>query len=460
MKAASVNKKNTFTPLLALTLLAVLSFIVKEYDLPVSAGYGAFIVIAFFFLAAGGGKLSLSKTKIAAAVFAAVATALVFMPYASTSLTTIGTLMSLDIAMIYILICSPDEQDVERTLRILMFFALVMSLYAIAVSVHPDVYYKLVKPLLPPESQNIIELNFKNHYGIAVGRESIVVDYYAFFGLVIAVNTLLIKGKKEKKKIGCILMIILCTLAIIVQNRKAELLTAAVVVVFLFLSNVNATGPRQRRKHTLAFFFVALLGVAAFLVLLRQGYLSRYEVFFRQLAMRSSEAGSTVDISSGRIKLWGRALELFKDHPVFGIGWGNFRNYLTDTYNVFNDGQLSNVHNNYLQILCETGAVGFLLFVPPLFYILARTFRTIRRLRLQRPGNESARIAASVSVSFQLFYLGISFIDPVWYKMFTWPFYGISVILIVYAEKALSCRYEAEIPRQRKEDGACLALND
>ena len=441
-----INKKNTVTPLFMLTILAVFSFVLKDYHLPIIAGYGLFLVLLFFFIALKGGKVYLSRTQIAALFVAAVATIVVLLPYARTDVTTVSIAMSIDIAMLYIAVCNPDENDVGRTMKILLIAAVCMSAYAILVSIYPNFYYGFIKHLIPSDTQALNELGFQYHYGVSVGGESIVVDYYAFFGLAIALNALLIAKGKSREKKKYIAIFFICILAIIVQNRKAELVTTLIVVAFLFLSNVNVTSLKQKWKQLMIFFAVAVSGIAAFLVLLQKGFLSRYESFFTLLAIRHSNVNSSVDISSGRTMLWSRAFSLFKEHPVFGIGWGNFRNHLTDTFNVFNDGQLSNAHNNYLQLLCETGIVGFLLFVIPLFYILYRTFRTTRELRIYAPDNLTARLTVSTSLSFQLFYLVISFIDPVWYKMFTWPFYGIAVILMVYAE---GCRSSNHLSQKR-----------
>lgn len=435
IRQMTAGKKINVTPLLLITLLAIFSFIFKDYNLPIIVGYVFFALLAFVFIGANHGKLYLTKTQLAALMLAIVATFMVFMPYSRTEVNTVSIVLSLDIAMLYIIVSQPNMSDTERTLRILLVSAVIMSLYAVLIAIFPNIYYSIIKHILPSNTQALIELGFQYHYGISVGGETIVVDYYAFFGLVISLNALLICGKKLIKRKLYIAVCVLCALAIIVQNRKAELVISVFVISFLFLSNVNMTKMKQKWKQILAFLLIVVVGVAGFIYMLNKGYLSRYETFFAQLAFKTSSVSSTVDITSGRMKLWSRAFNLFKDNPVFGIGWGNFKLHLTDTYNAFNDGQLSNAHNNYLQLLCETGIIGFILFAVPLFYILSRTLRRIRFLRLFGTDNYIARVAASTSLSFQLFYLAISFIDPVWYKMFTWPFYGIAIILLVYTER-------------------------
>lgn len=436
MTGTTKTRIMSLTPLLTLTILAVFSFVIKDYHLPIVVSYGLFLVSAFFFIWKAGGKIYCSRTQIAAMLLAIVATIMVFLPYSRTAVSTVSVVLSLDIAMLYIMIAHPDKADIERALRLLLIAAVAMSVYAISISIYPKLYYVIVRHLIPSDTQALIELGFKYHYGVAVGGESIVVDYYAFFGIAVSLNALLILKEESKQRRKYITIFAVCVLAIIVQNRKAELLTAMIVVVFLFLSNVNVTSLRQKWRQLLLFSVVTVSAIIAFLILLQNGYLSRYETFLAQLALRFSSVSSTADISSGRTMLWGRAISLFKAHPIIGIGWGNFRNYLADTFNVFNDGQLSNVHNNYLQILCETGVVGFILFVGPLFYMLYRTFKASKSLRINVPKNYLARIAVSTSLSFQLFFLIISFIDPVWYKMFTWPFYGVAVILMLYSERA------------------------
>lgn len=426
----------SITPLWALTLLAVFSFIFNDFDLSVMLGYSAFGFLVILFVLMRGGRIRLSLTQIAALTVAVYATVMVFLPVSMTSVTTISIVLALDVAMGMIVLAEPDEEDVRRCLKILLIAGVLMSLYGIAVNAFPDLYYNGVKNILSEESQRSIEMGFSLKYGVAVGGEVIVVDYYAVWGLIIALNALLIYGRDLKKRWLYVLIFGICTVALIMQNRKAELLMAVAVVGFLLVSNMNITGLREKKRQILILLFVIMVCAAGGLVLLRMGYLSRYVTFFTQMNQKVSGGNSQVEVSSGRFKLWGRAWNLFCENPIFGIGWGNFRLHLTDTYNPFNDGQLSNAHNNYLQMLCETGIVGFLLFVGPLFFILYRTLIKIYQLRDHRAEQRLARIAATASLSFQIFYLGISFMDPVWYKMFTWPFYGVSVILLLYAERA------------------------
>ena len=84
------------------------------------------------------------------------------------------------------------------------------------------------------------------------------------------------------------------------------------------------------------------------------------------------------------------ATDLFKDHPVFGVGGWGYRHLCRtkmtekENANVWCTGG-ANVHNDYLQFLCEHGSVGcllllaiFLLLVAPLFMAWYGLYRTAR----------------------------------------------------------------------------------
>jgi len=63
------------------------------------------------------------------------------------------------------------------------------------------------------------------------------------------------------------------------------------------------------------------------------------------------------DGGSGRFELWGRAWEYFLAHPVMGIGADNFIEY-----NKFYFGESLYTHNTFLQVLTESGLLGFALY--------------------------------------------------------------------------------------------------
>ena len=63
------------------------------------------------------------------------------------------------------------------------------------------------------------------------------------------------------------------------------------------------------------------------------------------------------------------ALKMFLDNKVLGVGVKNFRNFCNDEkYKMSKDSCSTHPHNTYIQILAETGIVGFLFLLTVLIY--------------------------------------------------------------------------------------------
>jgi O-antigen ligase len=76
-----------------------------------------------------------------------------------------------------------------------------------------------------------------------------------------------------------------------------------------------------------------------------------------------------------RLKLWGRAIEKWLDHPVLGIGLGQFERFSGDAFRVAKSSGLGYVtHNTFLFFLVSFGVVGLALFLWMLCWIVARLY--------------------------------------------------------------------------------------
>lgn len=98
---------------------------------------------------------------------------------------------------------------------------------------------------------------------------------------------------------------------------------------------------------------------------------------------------SKVDTSAsfaGRIKVWKNTLYLIRDHWLKGVGVGNFKIYFPlydgrhDGIPMFDDKiQLSNTHNDYLQVWSDTGTIGMLLLGWLTVLVVVALVRLLRR---------------------------------------------------------------------------------
>src|SRR5882762_1975562 len=70
-----------------------------------------------------------------------------------------------------------------------------------------------------------------------------------------------------------------------------------------------------------------------------------------RIAMTESPSGELESSAGKRVELWDRAVELFQNNPLFGIGYGGF------SLSVSVEG-LTDTHNFYMRMLSEQGIIG------------------------------------------------------------------------------------------------------
>ena len=171
---------------------------------------------------------------------------------------------------------------------------------------------------------------------------------------------------------------------------RAAMINLVVLAAFAFIyyecSLVFAHRNRARNVKRAAFGFAAGIVVAISL------FIFGPKDWTRELDSVSSL--EVLDRVSGKGAYHARvSMAIFKDHPLFGVGgWGykHFcRSYMTpDELEQMQTVGGANVHNDYLQFLCEHGLVGFgllvavfLLLVSPIFHDWFILYRAARFMR-------------------------------------------------------------------------------
>jgi O-antigen ligase len=152
------------------------------------------------------------------------------------------------------------------------------------------------------------------------------------------------------------------------QSRGGVVALAAAFVVALFVA-----GPLRGR------IFASILVMSAIAV--------TYFVFIAPAASRQRISDISASGSAGRVDEWRIAFRMINDHPVAGVGLGNFRTvepqYLTSTIDFLRISRLleqPQTHNTYLQAWSELGTVGLALLLALLGGTLLTGLRGVRRL--------------------------------------------------------------------------------
>lgn len=201
-------------------------------------------------------------------------------------------------------------------------------------------------------------------------------------------------------------------------------------LVGLFVMSVAAVAfaGRFRPRAVAAVLTMAALGVSYYTLVAPPQSLQRITNF-------AAEGGT------GRTDLWSIALEVAEDHPIAGVGIGNF--VVVEPSYAARDIAISQVrlvvdkpkiaHNMYLQVLSELGLIGLTLFLVILATSLTLAWRAVRTFA--RAGDfELEMIARGVIVGLVGMLAAYSFISAQYEKQL-WLLFGLSTALSAVARR-------------------------
>jgi O-antigen ligase len=207
------------------------------------------------------------------------------------------------------------------------------------------------------------------------------VNLYASFLLLVlpfcAVATIALNGP-WRWVAGAAVMVLL-PLMLALQTRAVYLgmvaaLGAGLIAVYLARTR---SGPRN---------FPTLLGAAGALVLAVVGFFS-LTIAVPPVAerVRSIFADQSMTAAGGRPVIWLASLKMVRDHPLMGVGAGNFPVRLHEYFDT-DDPEFSTVHPNWLQphndflwVFAEKGIIAFILFLAVWVLALRLLANALRR---------------------------------------------------------------------------------
>ena len=169
-------------------------------------------------------------------------------------------------------------------------------------------------------------------------------------------------------KLAMLAIIFGCVATVIMTKSRGASL--AMATTFLLMT------VRSRKKITVAILLVLIVAPSIYLV--REQYLAR---------MSTLEDPTADSSANSRIILAEAYLEMWKDYPAFGVGFGNDNGIMLLRHYISNEkySQLK-IHNTYLQVLVDSGIFALLIFVYLLFGAIISLYSSIRACRSEGSG--------------------------------------------------------------------------
>lgn len=300
------------------------------------------------------------------------------------------------------------------TLRIIyVFYAACTVIFYFT----PSFYLGTVVNLFPETKSRLIDWYYSGCMAGLTSHYSINAIYIVN-GLMIEVSRILAADKVKKRQI---LLLILLTVALLMTGKRGHIIFAgaAIFVVYWYYN--------EKKRRLLKVFRILIAGVYIGTVFF--SVFPELGVFIERFRQQISEG----NILTNRWMFWELAIQKFLEEPITGIGWGQF---LAESHEILD--YQAHVHNVYIQLLCETGIVGFSIYVLWMLINLKRIlhlFLFARKYWCDVP--EKIRRLLIFSLSVQIFFVLYSFTgNPLYDSMIFIP-YMIACSIGIYFGKGL-----------------------
>ena len=167
-------------------------------------------------------------------------------------------------------------------------------------------------------------------------------------------------------------------------NRQALLSLGIVVLLLALILSRSRAGIAGGLIGLLTFWYLArpnIRRIALHTRLLMGGVLVILSIYCLTIGVGPIfERFLLIDDRNSRIDIWKDSLAIIEDHPL-GIGLGNYENvFLSDMNILTSDKVVKYAHNDYLQLLIETGWAGFICITGGFIFFIGKSFLLIRRL--------------------------------------------------------------------------------
>ena len=245
--------------------------------------------------------------------------------------------------------------------------------------------------------------------------------------------SLLIYFKKWYLKLMMIVLAIPLMAMIFLSGSRSIFIGILITILFLIIIGVTVTVRKMRHysilKKTLVLVSISI--ICLLLVVFASNYLT-IENLEKSLIAKSGLVDRSIDslktlihyyqsaglveslksISNFRYVYWGRAIEMFQDHKISGVGVGSYiielPNYLLRNF-ARDRGATRNMDidftgNYYLQLLSELGAVGLISIMLIFYLLINRVFRYFKQ-----KGQEKIKNRDWLLVGFFLGYISMLF---------------------------------------------------
>ncbi len=282
----------------------------------------------------------------------------------------------------------PEMKNTTFTAKFFVLIGIVLFFGSLLNYMFPEAFRAAVLPFFDSSAQKSII--WQSGIETAFPGFTSQVGYTSFFICTSFGTLFCFRSRITKKWFVPIAAILIFGLFLTGKRGPFIFLVASILIIYFY------EGPVQTRVIRVMQILLIILAVYAALSLLTSVTNNKG---IQRIFGSVQELATTRSVEDeGREQLRDKALEYFKKNPVWGIGWYNYKNL----YRL----RRTHVHNIYLQLLCETGIVGFLIFLSFFVTVLIQTLKKIKMSN--RETNECSWLMFSLFMQIYFLLYGIT----------------------------------------------------
>lgn len=181
-----------------------------------------------------------------------------------------------------------------------------------------------------------------------------------YLSLLIMIYAIEIIERKGRPIFNMFILLLSFLMIISTGKRSAIIITLLVICIYFVWVRFD-----KLRYITTSSFLKGTLIV--YLVIAFGYWVVNRSTAIKTLISKVNKLAEMGDISNGRFEIWKFAIDKWYENPILGIGLKKIQSIIG-----------LDVHNTYIQILAETGLIGFVIFIIALVRILCYSYKKVK----------------------------------------------------------------------------------
>jgi len=277
----------------------------------------------------------------------------------------------LSLVLFPIVLIFPGEmikKNVTKMLRIFAIGTVIIMLFRFGYALYRSISLQDGTLIFNPHPPEYFWLNYFYGTELAIKQHPTYISMYVLLSIFICFEAMFEDSLKLGKKIFWLFVsIILLVSQYFLSSRSGILVTFLLVIIYFILKYFKS------KKFFIILVSILLITIALLPVIRKN---QRINDLYKSLVNSREINQKSLD---PRTVVWKSALGVAKQHILMGVGIGDARNELFREYKrIGENGTIAteryNAHNQFLEVLLESGMIGVMIFISILGIMILVAF--------------------------------------------------------------------------------------